>query len=465
MVRKLPLALLAGCTLLLAGCNSLSSFGDQMAASVGLEDDQPKAYTSSVVSQPQRGGIAVSDEPLAARAGAAVLASYGNAVDAVTTMFFTLSATYPVAAGLGGGGICLVREAQANVSEFDFLIRTPRRGGAYGVPAAVRGFAQMQRIYGSLPWQRMVASGEAYAATGFPISLALYTRLVDAQNIVRQDKALSAEFLDGSGRLLPAGSQVRNLELSQTLSQIRLDGGDGFYKGAVGADIAAYADANGGAITSQDLSDSAVRQISLAPRRLGEVNAYVPGTGTGSGAFTSSLLSTLSRQRLGGAFAFEALPGTLARFGVARLPRDLGSTGFAAVDANGGAASCAVTLNGPFGSGHTVAPAGIQLAASPQAGPAGLASAFLTPVLAANENGIALAGVGAGGPNGTAAAIYALLETANGRHLGKRGDLHGTGAAPFDTVNVISCTREDCVALSDPGAHGLGAVAEAAMTP
>ncbi len=41
--------------------------------------------------------MAVSDEPLAARAGASALASAGSAVDAVTAMFFTLSATYPVA--------------------------------------------------------------------------------------------------------------------------------------------------------------------------------------------------------------------------------------------------------------------------------------------------------------------------------------------------------------------------------
>ena len=65
---------------------------------------------------------------------------------------------------------------------------------------------------------------------------------------------------------------------------------------------------------------------------------------------------------------------TLAGFGVASLPRDLGSTGFAAVDANGEAAACAVTMNGPFGSGRTAAGTGVVLAAARPA-PAGLASA------------------------------------------------------------------------------------------
>jgi hypothetical protein len=44
--------------------------------------------------------------------------------------------------------------------------------------------------------------------------------------------------------------------------------------------------------------------------------------------------------------------------------------------------------------------------------------------------------------------------------LGKRGDLQGTGAAPYDTVNMISCGEITCVALTDPGAHGAGAVAD-----
>ncbi len=94
---------------------------------------------------------------------------------------------------------------------------------------------------------------------------------------------------------------------------------------------------------------------------------------------------------------------------------------------------------------------------------AGLASAFLAPVIATSNGAVALAGAGAGGPNGTAAAMYAVLEAAGGRELGKRGDLRGTGRAPYDTVNMISCSPEACVALTDPGAHGAGVTAEVTM--
>jgi gamma-glutamyltranspeptidase / glutathione hydrolase len=77
---------------------------------------------------------------------------------------------------------------------------------------------------------------------------------------------------------------------------------------------------------------------------------------------------------------------------------------------------------------------------------------------------VGLAGAGAGGPNGTAAALYAVLEAAGGRALGKRGDLRGTGNAPYDTVNMISCDPDACVALTDPGAHGAGIAAEVLAT-
>jgi len=463
MLSKRLSALLAA-PLLLAGCNTVSAVGDNFAAAVGLADEAPRSYASSEISEPTRAGMAVSDEPLAARAGASVLASQGSAVDAVAAMFFTLSVTYPASAGLGAGGICLVRDASGQVTEFDFLTRAPARGGAYAVPGAVRGFADMQKIHGALPWQRVVAPAEAYAATGFPISQALSARLAAGQNVVRLDAALAAEFLDESGQPRATGTEVRNPALGLTLSQIRLGGAEGFYSGAVGARIEAYSNAQGGAVTLDELAAVRTQQGPARARNLGDMTVHQSGARTGAGAFTASLFDNLSRQRgAGEASIIAAVRQSLASFGVASLPQDLGSTGFSAVDLNGQAASCAVTLNGAFGSGRTAAGTGVVLAGSPR-GPAGLASAFLTPLIATGGDNVTMTAAGAGGPNGTAAAAYAVLEASRGRVPGKRGDLRSTGAAPFDTVNVISCNATACVALSDPAAHGLGAAAEVATT-
>ena len=446
---------------MLGGCQTLQSLGDHAAATVGLADDTPRAYTGSEISLAQHNGVVAADEPLAARVGAGVLTSHGSAVDAVTAMFFTLTTTYPVAAGLGGGGICLVSEAGGQVTEFDFLTKAPGRAGAYALPGAVRGFATLHKLYGALPWQRLVSPGEAYASTGFPVSQALAGRLTSATTIVRQDAGLSAEFIDGSGTLLAAGAEARNVALGVTLSQIRQNGADGFYKGAVADRIVAYSDAQGGGISLAELGATAALQGPARSRGAGNLVVWLPGARTGAGAFSAALFDALSRGRgraLPGAIP-AAVQQSLAAFGIASVPGDLGSTVFSAVDASGRAASCAVTMNGPFGSGRTVTGTGVLLGATPSA-QTGIASAFLTPVIAMSGGTVGLAGAGAGGPKGSAAAIAAVLSAAGGRALGKRGDLQGTGSAPYDTVNMISCSDIACVALTDPGAHGAGAVAD-----
>lgn len=452
------------------GCTATKSLGENMGSMLGFgAPEQPNIASTDENSTAQRTGMTVADEPLAARAGARVLVEGGNAADAVTAMFFTLTATYPVAAGLGGGGICLLRDAgAAQVTEYDFLARAPSRGGPFAVPAAVYGFHDLQSAHGALPWQRMVAPGEAYAAAGFPISEALSTRLADAVNVVRLDAGLASEFLDESGQLHPVGTVVKNPDLALTLGNVRLGANDGFYKGVTAGRLAAYSTAQGGAITLAELAGAGDMQGPARVRNVGSLVAWVPGPRTGAGAFTASLLDNLSRAQAGGqngeTAVMTAARQSLAAFGVTSLPRDMGSTGFAAVDPSGGAAACAVTLNGPFGSGRTAEGTGVPLAASPSASQAGLAGAFLTPLIATSGGDVALAGTGSGGPNGTAAAAYALLESAGGRLL-TRTTIRSTGAAPFDTVNMISCENGICVALPDPGAHGQGAAPDPGITP
>jgi gamma-glutamyltranspeptidase/glutathione hydrolase len=430
---------------LVAGC----SVGSAIDSTLGL------GGASGAVSS-QSTGLAVGDEPFAVKTGTAILAQGGSAADAVTAMFFAMSATYPVAVGLGGGGICLIGDPVKGVREFDFLPRAAASGGIYAVPGAVRGFYDLQSAFGTLPWQRTVSGGEAYAASGFPISHALWTRLGNAQNSVRLDASLAAEFMNENGTPRPEGAIATNLALSQTLATIRLSGADGFYKGAVADELVRYSASQNGAISAADLAD--YRTTITAPHLMnqGGYSVALPNAATGAGQFAQSLFTNAARSADAEASVVLAVRQSLASFGISTLPSDLGGTGFAAIDRNGQVATCAMTLNGAFGAGHTAGASGVLLANSPSA-PAGVAGAFLTPLIARDGNGRAvLAGVGAGGPNGTAAIAYALLKLAGGQQIGRPADMRSTGAAPMVTVNVISC-QNVCVALPDPGGHGLGA--------
>ena len=416
--------------------------------------------------KPMTGAFVVGDEPYAVKAATSVLAQGGNAADAAAAMYFALAVTYPVAAGLGGGGICLVhrpakgREEGGRNEEFDFLARSTASGGAFAVPGNVRGFAALQTNFGALPWQRVVSQAEGFASTGFAISGALAARLASAEDVIRLDAGLASEFMDESGHVKQAGSIVTNRELADTLTAIRTGGADAFYRGANGQRIAAYSIAQGGTVTLEELGAYKVGRVLPHVIRLGDGYVFMPGESTGAGMFAGALFDGLSRNHSGNteAATVAAAKQALARFAVSGLPNDLGSTGFAATDDSGLAVACAVTMNGPFGSGHTAQGSGVTLARAPSSSTAGLAAAFLTPVLATDNDGhLLLAGAGAGGPIGTASMADAIARLSKAEIV-TRGNKTAVGDAPrYDTVNAILCQTGGCTALSDASANGLGA--------
>jgi len=419
-----------------------------------------------VPSAPKSASIVVGDEPYAVRAAADVMAQGGNAVDAAVALYFSLSVTYPVAAGLGGGGLCLIHDpVKKQDVEIDFLVRDTVAKGEFGVPGNVRGFASIHAAYGSLPWQRVIAASEGYASTGFPISQALATRLTASENVVRLDAGLAAEFMDESGHVKPAGSVVINRELAETLTAIRTLGSPAFSSGPISEKIAAYSLAQGGTITARELAGYPVGQSYASTIQFGEQSVFLPRPSVGPGAFASTVLDNVQRA-LGAAHEGSNTEGAvvtatkqaLGSYGVANLPGDLGATGFATMDANGEAVSCAVTMNGPFGSGHTAQGTGVTLAKAPSSSQAGLASAFLTPVIATDGDGhVVLVAAGAGGPISTASIADALARLSRGEVVTRRGSTGDPNLTLYDTMNAILCQDGGCSALLDAGANGLSA--------
>ena len=402
------------------------------------------------------------DEPSAVHVGARILHEGGSAADAAAAMFFTLAVTYPVAAGLGAGGLCVVHNPASNTNEaIEFLPRDAAGGGPFAVPGAVRGMATLQGAYGRLPWQRVIVSAEGNAATGFPISRALAVRLNSALGTVRLDPALSAEFLDASHNPKRAGEVVSNADLAMTLAAIRTQGAGGFYRGDVAQKIADYSVAQRGGPSLAELDGYSDAREAASSFKAASLTAYGAPAHTGTMAFANAMIAKLvgpdGQALAAGNFVAaiaQATKQSLDEFKIASLPQDMGATGFAAVDSNGEAVACGVTMNGPFGSAHTVPGTGVTLAAAPSKGPTGLSSAFLSPMIAVDADGaLALAGVGAGGPNGTASIFYSLLR----KGLQTNGPVaRSTGMAPYNTINVVACTGDVCVPASDPSGPGLG---------
>src|SRR5882724_10053962 len=133
-----------------------------------------------------RHGMVVTQEPLAADVGVAVLKAGGNAVDAAVAVGFALAVTFPYAGNIGGGGFMLVRLADGRSTFFDFRERAPEKATrnmyldptgkvtkdsvegwrASGVPGTVRGLEMAQKKRGRKPWPELLAPAIALAKDG-----------------------------------------------------------------------------------------------------------------------------------------------------------------------------------------------------------------------------------------------------------------------------------------------------------
>lgn len=414
-------------------------------------------------------GALVADEPTAALAARSVLEKGGTAADAATALYFAMSVTYPAAAGLGGGGVCLARDAKnPAVESIAFLARQPSAGGPYGIPGNVRGFALLHAKFGSKSWSELISPAERLAASGFPVSRALGRQLADAGVAIVESPDLRKLYTASGARTLRELDTLTQVELASTLARIRSSGVGGFYTGASANRIVEQAQAKGGSLTASELASYRPEIGPAQTIASGDVLVALAQRDVGAGAFSGALWSNIQ-----GASDAAALTAAAARTatalgapGGAALDDDFGSTSFAIVDGKGGAVACAVTMNGSFGAGRSADGTGVVFATSPQDPIKGLGSAFLAPIMIVNPNTDVLyfAGSGSGAPKGAAAIEHtAQMALANGDAA-----LPALAAGPADArspANAIVCPRGLKAGLCSLGVTakgngvGLGAVA------
>src|SRR5580658_9003651 len=141
---------------------------------------------SMVVSQ---GGIVAAESPLAAQAGATILAHGGNAVDAAVATNAAMGVIEPMMNGLGGDLFAIVYDAKTgklyglNASgwapaklSIEFLKskgisgKMPEQGiQAVTVPGAVDGWSQLLSRLGTKKFPEVLEPAIRYANEGFPV--------------------------------------------------------------------------------------------------------------------------------------------------------------------------------------------------------------------------------------------------------------------------------------------------------
>jgi gamma-glutamyltranspeptidase/glutathione hydrolase len=400
-----------------------------------------------------RGGVVV-DEPRAALIARDVLANGGNAADAAVAAYFALSATMPSAAGLGGGGVCLVHDAEKKATDvFDFLPRAAK-GGLVAVPGNVRGMAAINARYGKKPWAELVTPGANLAGNGTAISRALATELQAAGSRLGEDPQMAAVFTKEGG--VPRGEteNLRQVDLGAALERIRIGGINEFYSGQTGRLLSDAAQSIGAPLTIEDLRASKVTVYPPAAIEIGQQELFFPAPPSSGGVLAAQMAVALDDIDAGNpAEVAKAINGLIAdRQGWmkaggdaskpvadlvtsdhvdaalkakldapgAAMQENPSATGIVTMDSDGQGVACEFTMNAPFGSARIAPGTGIILAPAPNDRGAGF-SALGPIMLASNHSGrlYFLAAGGGGAPADIAKALLFHAVTEQGQALDK----------------------------------------------
>lgn len=211
-------------------------------------------------------GMVVAGHPLAARAGSAVLAAGGNAVDAAIATAAALGVVEPQMSGVGGDGFIMIAHrddsavevvnatgaAPAAATRDAYAAGLPMHGPrSVSVPGLVAGWLAAHERYGLLPLHEVFAEAIALAKEGFPVSHKLAGYLASAPQLGEFPTSRAIFWRDN--RPLRAGELLRQPDLARTLTALAEVGSAALYRGAVGQALVQSLTAAGGLLTMDDL--------------------------------------------------------------------------------------------------------------------------------------------------------------------------------------------------------------------
>ncbi len=204
--------------------------------------------------------MVVAANPLAAEAGLAILRKGGSAVDAGIATQMVLNLVEPQSSGIGGGAFILYWDATTRqLAGFDGRETAPasatpelfldadgkplprdtamESGLSVGAPGVLAALKLAHDKYGKLPWAELFQPAIDLARGGFAVSPRLAKLLAETGPESFTPEA-RAYFFDADGRPWPAGYNLKNPALADTLAAIASDGPQAFYGGDIARDIA-----------------------------------------------------------------------------------------------------------------------------------------------------------------------------------------------------------------------------------
>lgn len=249
--------------------------------------------TETVVSEK---GMVTAPHRAAAEAGAEVLRAGGNAVEAMLAMAATIAVVYPHMNGIGGDVFALVAEPGREPRAVDAsgragslatreryekagYDRVPLRGvdAALTVAGAVSGWMLLSEIAaalgGRMPRADLMGDAIRLARGGVAVSRALAADSAEDAEELRDVPGFAAAYLP-DGKPLEANAILKQERLADTLDRLAHAGLADFYRGDVGAELAADFEEIGMPIVRDDLRRQEARLVKPLSLRLPGVTLW-----------------------------------------------------------------------------------------------------------------------------------------------------------------------------------------------
>jgi gamma-glutamyltranspeptidase/glutathione hydrolase len=194
-------------------------------------------------------GVVATESPAAARAGRAVLARGGNAIDAAVTTVFALGVARPQSCGIGGGGFLVYRSPDGKVRTLDFRetagaamtadalsgpgLHTTFTGHlTVGVPGTLAGMASALQRFGTIGLPVTLQPAERLARIGFHVPTSMSGAMARRQKDLALFPAAAAQYLENGAPYAP-GDTLRQPELAATLRRLMREGPGALYGGTL----------------------------------------------------------------------------------------------------------------------------------------------------------------------------------------------------------------------------------------
>lgn len=249
----------------------------------------------------------VAPQPQAVEAGARVLMSGGNAIDAAVTAAFVQGIVDPHMCGMGGYSLVTLHLAGsptpvaidapalagskthpamwddlvigANPDGWGYFLKGKVNDAGYTsicTPGWVKGMAAILERYGTRSWADVIAPAIEIAESGYIVSEYQATRwkrpraypeACSLLDYILMNEEARRIYLRSDGQPYDMGQRLRNPDFAATLRDLAQRGPEDFYRGELAATMSADWEANGAYVTAGDLLDYTLRE-----------DAYVTGS-------------------------------------------------------------------------------------------------------------------------------------------------------------------------------------------